>query len=74
MVFILVAMQIPTTSVNVEESSTVWDGLVASSYGGGSGSQEDPFLIANGGQLVLMAQEVISGLAGAAYLITTLWQ
>lgn len=61
MVFVLVAMQFPATPVNAESSSIAWDESIASAYNGGSGSPEDPYLIANGAQLARMAQEVNNG-------------
>ena len=35
-----------------------WSGKVAESFAGGSGTEENPYLISNGEQLALMAQEV----------------
>lgn len=61
MIFVLVAMQFPATPVNAESSSIAWDESIASAYNGGSGSPEDPYLIANGAQLARMAQEVNNG-------------
>ena len=40
-----------------EEELTVWDGTIATSYAGGTGTETDPYLIANGQQLALLAQE-----------------
>ena len=40
---------------------SVWDGTVADSFAGGNGSQEEPFQIANGEQLALLAQMTNNG-------------
>lgn len=61
MVLILVAMQFPLTSVKAGSGSVAWDGMIADSYEGGNGSEEEPFLISNGGQLARLAQEVNEG-------------
>ncbi len=36
-----------------EEEITIWDGSVAESFAGGSGSEADPYLISNGAELAL---------------------
>ncbi len=41
-----------------EASATAWDGSVASSFAGGDGTQSNPYQIANGAQLALMAKNV----------------
>ena len=40
----------------------IWDGSIATAYAGGDGSAEDPYQIANGAQLALMAQQVNAGI------------
>ena len=39
------------TAVVVADNNNVWDGSIASSYAGGSGTEKDPYLISNGAQL-----------------------
>ena len=39
----------------------IWDGTVASAFAGGSGTEADPYLIANGEQLAYLAKQVNSG-------------
>ncbi|NLW12154.1 MAG: metallophosphoesterase, partial [Clostridiaceae bacterium] len=51
-----------TASVQVQATQqTGWDGAIASSYGGGSGSAADPWLINNAAQLARLAQETNAG-------------
>ena len=38
--------------------SEIWDGSIATSFAGGSGTEEDPLLISNGSELAYLAQEV----------------
>ncbi|GAB2045871.1 hypothetical protein AGATL06_23700 [Agathobaculum sp. TL06] len=49
----------------------IWDGTVAESYAGGSGTQKDPYLIANGAQLAKFAQAVNNGTFGMRYAALT---
>ena len=39
----------------------IWDGNIASSFGGGTGADTDPYLISTGAQLAYLAQEVNNG-------------
>ena len=48
------------TAVMAEESVDAWDGSVAESFAGGTGTEEDPYQIANGAQLAYLAQFVNS--------------
>ena len=41
----------------------VWDGSIATSYAGGTGTQADPYLISNGAELAHLAQQVNGGTA-----------
>lgn len=41
--------------------SPLWDGSVAASFAGGTGTEADPYLISNGAQLAYLAQRVNSG-------------
>ena len=41
--------------------SKEWNGTIADSYDGGTGTEEDPYLIATGEQLALLASEVNNG-------------
>ena len=48
------------TAVMAEKSVDAWDGSVAESFAGGTGTEEDPYQIANGAQLAYLAQFVNS--------------
>ena len=48
-----------------------WDGTVAESYAGGTGSASDPFQIATPEQLALLAQQTNSGLVGIYHYVLT---
>ena len=49
------------TALRAQASDEVWDGSVASSFDGGSGTESDPYLISNGAQLAKLAQDVNGG-------------
>lgn len=51
------------TSTKVDGAEEVWDGSVAESFAGGSGTAEDPYLIANGAQLKRFAA-IVNGTDG----------
>ena len=42
-------------------SAADWDGTAADSFTGGSGSEGEPYLVSNAGELAYFAQEVNSG-------------
>lgn len=44
---------LPFTTLNAQ---TVWDGSVAESFAGGTGTQDDPYLISDGAELAYLAQ------------------
>lgn len=44
-----------------DADSPIWDGTVAAHYAGGTGTQSDPYRIATGSQLALLAKEVNEG-------------
>ena len=46
----------------------VWDGTIATSFGGGSGSAGDPYLITNGAELAYLAQQVNAAPNNSPYL------
>lgn len=60
-------------SDDTEESGdacmTIWDGTVANSYAGGEGTESDPYQIANGAQLALLAQD--SETKGKYFVLTS---
>ena len=62
------------TAVMAEKSVDAWDGSVAESFAGGTGTEEDPYQIANGAQLAYMAQFVNSDsnndCAGECFVLT----
>ena len=62
------------TAVMAEESVDAWDGSVAESFAGGTGTEEDPYQIANGAQLAYLAQFVTSDsnndCAGECFVLT----
>ena len=41
--------------------SAIWDGSIAAGFAGGSGTEDDPYLISNGPELAYLAQQVNSG-------------
>ena len=41
--------------------SAIWDGSIAADFAGGSGTEDDPYLISNGSELAYLAQQVNSG-------------
>ena len=41
--------------------SAIWDGSIAAGFAGGSGTEDDPYLISNGSELAYLAQQVNSG-------------
>ena len=49
------------TATKTDGAVEVWDGSVAESFAGGSGTAEDPYQIANGAQLKLFASMVNGG-------------
>lgn len=57
----LVMQQIPFEPVRAAEEGNVWSGTVAPSYEGGDGTQDNPYLIADGAQLARLANEVNAG-------------
>ena len=56
------------TSTKVDGAGKVWDGSVAESFAGGSGTAKDPYLIANGAQLKLFATIVVRNTAACGKL------
>ena len=60
------------TATKVDGAVEVWDGSVAESFAGGSGTAKDPYLIANGAQLAKLAQDVNGGnnYAGTYFVLT----
>ena len=41
--------------------SAIWDGSIAAGFAGGSGTEDDPYLISYGSELAYLAQQVNSG-------------
>ena len=62
------------TAVMAEGSVDAWDGSVAESFAGGTGTEEDPYQITNGAQLAYLAQFVNSDsnndCAGKCFVLT----
>ncbi len=56
---------IPYGWVMETSQTNIWDGTVADSFAGGSGTQADPYLIANGAQFARFGQLVTAGTAAA---------
>lgn len=77
LVLCLVAVMLPTGVFTLvanadTQTAAVWSGDVAASFGGGAGKKDDPFLIANGEQLALLAADVNGGNAyGSTYFKLT---
>ena len=53
------------TSTKVDGAGKVWDGKVATAFAGGSGTAEEPYLIADGAQLARFAA-IVNGTDGMA--------
>ena len=53
---------IPATgaSASAADAPKVWDGTIAAAFAGGTGTESDPYQIADGSQLALLAQDVNS--------------
>ena len=45
------------------EDATAWDGSIATAFAGGTGTESDPYQIADGAQLAYLASEVNKGQA-----------
>ena len=60
------------TTTRTDGVGEVWDGTVAGSFAGGSGTVEAPYQIANGAQLAKLAQDVNGGYnyAGTYFVLT----
>ncbi len=60
---LMLAAAIPFTAAakTVPDSRDIWDGSVAGSFAGGTGTEANPYLIANGAQLALLARMVNTG-------------
>ena len=56
------------TTTRTDEVGGVWDGTIATVFAGGSGTAEDPYLIANGAQLKLFAATVVWNTAACGKL------
>ena len=54
-------------SYDCDEYGYCWDGTVAESYGGGDGTEENPYKIYTSNQLALLAQQTNNGTGGDAY-------
>ena len=52
------------------DAPNVWDGSIAESFAGGTGTEDDPYLIEDGSQLAYLAQQVNSGNSGYYYKLT----
>ena len=51
---------VPPKTENPKRSA-IWDGSIAAGFAGGSGTEDDPYLISNGPELAYLAQQVNSG-------------
>ena len=70
--------EVTAASIALSKSETevvdmeIWDGTVAKVYHGGTGTQNDPYQIANGAELALLAEQVNNGdnKAGTYFILT----
>ena len=46
------------SALAAEGVAPAWNGIPATSFSGGSGTESDPYLISNGGELAYLAQKV----------------
>lgn len=65
----LLSAVITATAVPATAATGVWDGTIADSYAGGTGTREDPYQISNGSQLALMIHDGDLS-AGQFYVLT----
>ena len=65
----LLAVLLPGTVLAVEPD--VWDGTVAESFAGGSGTAEDPYRIENGAQLALVGKQADDGDTDGVFYVLT---
>lgn len=65
----LLSAVITAAAVPATAASGVWDGKIADSYAGGTGTRTDPFLISNGSQLAKMVNDG-NDTAGKFYKLT----
>lgn len=65
----LLSAVITAAAVPATAASGVWDGTIADSYAGGTGTRTDPFLISNGSQLAKMVNDG-NDTAGKFYKLT----
>ena len=56
-----VLMLVTLLLLAVTASAAAWDGTIASSFAGGSGSSADPYRISNGAELAYLADRVNGG-------------
>ncbi len=56
MALLLSTLLIPGMMVSAEDEIEIWDGTVATSFAGGTGTAEDPYIIENGSQLAFAIQ------------------
>lgn len=54
-------LSIEKQDIILNQSNTIWDGTIANSFCGGSGTASDPYLIGNGSELAYFQQMVNSG-------------
>lgn len=66
---ILLSAVITAAAVPATAASGVWDGTIADSYAGGTGTRTDPFLISDGSQLAKMVNDG-NDTAGKFYKLT----
>lgn len=66
---ILLSAVITAAAVPATAASGVWDGTIAESYAGGTGTRTDPFLISDGSQLAKMVNDG-NDTAGKFYKLT----
>lgn len=65
----LLSAVITAAAVPATAATGVWDGTIADSYAGGTGTREDPYQISNGSQLALMIHDGDLS-AGQFYVLT----
>lgn len=64
---------VPAEVTEYDANAQVWDGSVATEFAGGTGTQDDPYQIANGAQLAYLESLVFnqtSGYVNAYYILT----
>lgn len=70
---LIIMLLVPMMATSVSADSAVWDGKIATTFAGGSGTKEDPYKISAANQLAYLAEQVNNGQTyqGSYFVLTT---